>query len=94
MLECIFHGHSFVEITNGKVTLFIDPYITGNPSCDLTVSQACAKKPQAILLTHGHDDHIGDTVEIVKETGAQIISSYDIAKYFTTEYGFEHTSGQ
>ncbi len=93
MLECIFHGHSFVEIRNGHITLLIDPYITGNPQCDITVQQACEKKPQAIILTHGHDDHIGDTLEIVKQTWAQIITSYDLAKYFTSELGIENTSG-
>ncbi len=93
MLECIFHGHSFVEITNGTITIFIDPFITGNPSCDITVKQACEKNPHAIIITHGHDDHIGDSLAITNATWAMIISSYDIAKYFTKVHGIENTTG-
>ncbi len=94
MLECIFHGHSFVEITNGTVTLFIDPFITWNSTCDLTIQQACDKKPTAIIVTHGHSDHIWDTVEIAKKTGALVICAYDLAKYFAEVHGIENTSGQ
>lgn len=93
MLSCIFHGHSFVEITQGDLVLFIDPFITNNPQADLTVAQAIAKQPKAILLTHGHADHIGDTLAIAQATGAMIISSYDIANYFAQELGYANTSG-
>jgi L-ascorbate metabolism protein UlaG (beta-lactamase superfamily) len=68
MLETIFHGHSFVEIRNDEVCIFVDPFITGNSTCDLTVEQAIARQPQAIIVTHGHEDHVGNTVEIAKAT--------------------------
>ncbi len=78
-----FFGHScFLIEFNGK-KLLIDPFIKGNPAnsnFDLNSLQA-----DFILLTHGHGDHTGDTLEIIKNTGAQIISNYEVLNYFSPQ---------
>ncbi len=62
-MEISYHGHSVVKIkTNGK-EIIIDPFIRGNGLTDLKVEE---QKPDVILLTHGHNDHVGDTIELAK----------------------------
>lgn len=73
-----FHGHSVVKIeTNGK-TILIDPFITGNGNCDL---QATDLKVDAILLSHGHNDHVGDTVQLAKTNDALVVAPFELATY-------------
>ncbi len=67
-------GHSAFEITDGKWNLLIDPFITGNPACPVKAEEL---HPQYILVTHLHDDHVGDTVAIAKRTGATVITSFE-----------------
>jgi L-ascorbate metabolism protein UlaG (beta-lactamase superfamily) len=77
-VKVTYHGHSVVEIeANGKI-IFIDPFLTGNPQCDVTANQV---KPDIILLTHGHNDHVGDTVELAKKHGALVIAPFELAEF-------------
>lgn len=71
-------GHSaFLVETGGKKILF-DPFLTGNPVAPVRADEVEA---DAILLTHGHGDHLGDAVAIAKRTGALIIANHEIAAY-------------
>lgn len=75
-----YHGHAVVKIeSNGKMIL-IDPFINGNSLTDLKVEEL---KPDFILLTHGHNDHIGDTVQLAKSSDALVIASPEIATYLS-----------
>ncbi len=73
-----YHGHSFVEIITNKNIIFIDPFIEGNTSCDIKTQDA---KCDYIILTHGHDDHFGSTVEIADANGATVIASTELSDY-------------
>ncbi|AOH56075.1 metal-dependent hydrolase [Peribacillus muralis] len=78
-MKVSFHGHAVVKVeTNGKTILF-DPFINGNALTDLKVDEV---KPDVIILTHGHNDHVGDTVELAKKHDALVIGIAELADYF------------
>jgi L-ascorbate metabolism protein UlaG (beta-lactamase superfamily) len=68
------HGAFAVE-TSGR-TVLIDPFLTGNPAASTTADKV---KADAIIVSHGHGDHVGDTVAIAKRTGAVVIAVHEIA---------------
>jgi len=79
-MKVSYHGHSVVKIeTNGK-TILIDPFITGNGQTALRVEN---ESPDFIVLTHGHDDHIGDTIVLAKKKNALVIANNEIAHYLS-----------
>ena len=69
-------GHATFELSDGSTSLLIDPFLTGNPKAAVKAEEL---NPSAILLTHGHADHIGDTVEIAKRSGATVVAIVEIA---------------
>ena len=77
-MKISYHGHSVVKIETEGKTILIDPFINGNSLCDLKVED---QKPDAILLTHGHNDHVGDTVEIAKQSDALVVAPNELAVY-------------
>jgi L-ascorbate metabolism protein UlaG (beta-lactamase superfamily) len=84
-MEIRFLGHSAFELTNGETTVLIDPFLTGNPKAAAKADEVSA---DAILLTHGHADHLGDTVAISKRTGAEVLAIVEIANELS-EAGLE-----
>jgi L-ascorbate metabolism protein UlaG (beta-lactamase superfamily) len=79
MLKLTFHGHSCWDLTVGSQQVLIDPFLTGNELAD--VGPAAFDTLDAIVITHGHADHIGDAIEISQRTGALIVSNFEIANY-------------
>jgi L-ascorbate metabolism protein UlaG (beta-lactamase superfamily) len=75
-MDIRFLGHSAVELTDGDARILVDPFITGNPKATVTADEL---EPTHILLTHGHADHYGDTVDIAKRTGAPVLALVEIA---------------
>jgi L-ascorbate metabolism protein UlaG (beta-lactamase superfamily) len=75
-MEVRFLGHAAFELADGDATVLIDPFLTGNPKAAISADDAAAT---TILLTHGHGDHIGDTVAIAKRTGAPVVAIVEIA---------------
>jgi L-ascorbate metabolism protein UlaG (beta-lactamase superfamily) len=69
-------GHSAFELTDGDTTVLVDPFLTGNPKA---VTAAEDHSPDVILLTHGHADHYGDTVDIAKRSGATVVAITEVA---------------
>jgi L-ascorbate metabolism protein UlaG (beta-lactamase superfamily) len=78
MVKATYIGHSCFLLDNGAQKILIDPFIKGNPVARTTKTAA---KPDFILVSHGHGDHIGDAIEIAKSSGAMVISNYEIATY-------------
>lgn len=77
-MKVSYHGHSVVGIETGNTKIVIDPFINGNGNCDLKVDDL---KVDVILLTHGHNDHVGDTVEIAKKNDALVVAPFELATY-------------
>jgi L-ascorbate metabolism protein UlaG (beta-lactamase superfamily) len=75
-MDIRFLGHAAFSLTDGDTTVLIDPWLTGNPKAAISADDVPAT---TILLTHGHQDHIGDTVAIAKRTGATTVAIVEIA---------------
>ena len=75
-MEIRFLGHSCFELVEGDTRVLIDPFLTGNPKAAVAADEL---DPTHILLTHGHADHYGDTVEIAKRTGAPVVAIVELA---------------
>lgn len=78
-MKVIYLGHSALLLETGSHTLIIDPFLSGN---DLAPVKPEEVKPDFILLTHGHEDHVGDTEAIARANGSTIIANFEIASYF------------
>jgi len=79
-------GHSaFQIITNHNLKILIDPFISNNPVSPVMVEELNA---DLIMVTHGHKDHFGDTMEIANRTGAAIIANHEHSVYLSQQ-GFD-----
>ncbi|MCL4141904.1 UNVERIFIED_CONTAM: hypothetical protein GTU68_037755 [Idotea baltica] len=79
-MKITFLGHSSLSIETQGKTIVVDPFITAN---ELATSISIESlKADYILLTHAHGDHILDVEAIAKNTGANIISNFEIVNYF------------
>lgn len=72
-------GHSSFKVEGNGQILYFDPWIEGNPKCPIKLEDI--KEATAVCVTHGHDDHIGNSFEIVKQTGAKLVCSPEIGIY-------------
>ena len=79
-IQVTWFGHATLQIEAGGKKLLVDPFFTDNPSASTTADAVSA---DAILVTHGHGDHVGDTVDIAKRTGAVVIANYEITEWFS-----------
>jgi L-ascorbate metabolism protein UlaG (beta-lactamase superfamily) len=74
-IRLTWYGHACFLIRTGDAGLLIDPFITGNPTAPVKAQEVRA---DFILVSHGHGDHLGDTVDIARRTGAAVISNFEI----------------
>jgi L-ascorbate metabolism protein UlaG (beta-lactamase superfamily) len=73
-------GHSAFRVEFGEARILIDPFLSGSPSFEGDVEDV-SRGATHVLLTHGHDDHVGDSLAILKATGAQLVSSFEVCTW-------------
>jgi L-ascorbate metabolism protein UlaG (beta-lactamase superfamily) len=91
-------GHSTLRIENDSTLILIDPFITGNPAAEQAGIKADDLSPNVIIVSHGHEDHLGDTIALAQRTGAVVISNYEIGCWLTEQglknvHGMQHGGG-
>ena len=72
-------GHGSVKVVAGGKAILIDPFLTDQPN---SPCQADSLPADYILVSHGHDDHVGDTVAIATRTGATVVCNFEMSQYF------------
>jgi L-ascorbate metabolism protein UlaG (beta-lactamase superfamily) len=88
-VEIRFLGHACFELSDGSARVLIDPFLApDNPAATVTADEV---EPTDILLTHGHRDHVGSTVEIAKRTGAHCLAVTELADWLWKQ-GVENVS--
>jgi L-ascorbate metabolism protein UlaG (beta-lactamase superfamily) len=80
---------------SGGQRILIDPFLTGNPAAAITAEKVAA---DFILISHGHGDHVGDSIDIAKRTGATVVSNYEISLWLEKQgvkkaHGMQHGGG-
>ena len=78
MAKLTWHGHSCFEYATQEGKILIDPFLSGNPKAD--VGPDDIEGVDAIVVSHGHGDHWGDTVSISRRTGATVVAAYELAQ--------------
>jgi len=83
-MKITWYGHSAFRLDFGGKGVLIDPFFTGNPAFTGNVDEIVAGVSH-ILLTHGHGDHVGDTLDIAKRTGATVVTNYDLCMWLVSQ---------
>ena len=81
-VKVTWYSHACLSIDVDGTRLLVDPFITGNPLAPVDADQVAA---DYIFVSHGHGDHVGDTVAIAKRTGATVVSNFEIHNWLATQ---------
>ena len=83
-------GHSCLLFESNGLHVLVDPFLTGNPAA---AARAETVPADFILVSHGHGDHVGDTLAIARRTGATVVSNYEISEWLQKQ-GLKKVHGQ
>ncbi len=82
-MELTWLGHSTFRLDADGKRIYIDPFLTGNPKCPQ--SEVTPERVDVIALTHGHGDHVGDTVELAKKHGCTVVAPVELADWLGSQ---------
>jgi len=85
-MKITWYGHSAFRIETADAKILIDPFLSGNPSWN-GGWEGPAEGVTHVLLTHGHGDHLGDSLSILKKTGAMLVANAEICSYLGAQLG-------
>lgn len=80
-MKLTWYGHSAFRVEAAGAVILIDPFLSGNPSWNKPWQEP-AQGVTHVLLTHGHGDHVGDALDILKNSEAQLVANAEISGYF------------
>src|SRR5665811_2550556 len=80
-------GHSAFLLDDGSHTVLIDPFLTGNPA---NTVDPRSLSPDTILLTHAHNDHVGDTIAIAKRANSRVITTFELGEWLLQPVSYTH----
>ena len=83
-MKLTWFGHSAYRLEFGSSVVMIDPFLTGNPVFDGDPAKV-SEGATHVLLTHGHADHVGDTLAIAQRTGAKVVANYEICMWLAKQ---------
>ena len=83
-MQITWFGHSAFRLDFAGNAVLIDPFFTGNPAF-VSDKAAAMKGVSQIVLTHGHGDHVGDTLDIAKQNGATVTANYDLGMWLVSK---------
>jgi L-ascorbate metabolism protein UlaG (beta-lactamase superfamily) len=83
-------GHACLLFESDNHSILVDPFLSGNPAATVDAERVHA---DWVLLSHGHADHLGDTISISKRTGATVITNYELSMWLAKQ-GVTHVHGQ
>ena len=84
IMQITWFGHSAFRLDFGSHAVLIDPFFTGNPAF-VSDPATAIKGVTNIVLTHGHADHVGDTLDIAKRNGATVTANYDLCMWLAAK---------
>ncbi|MFN5317660.1 MAG: metal-dependent hydrolase [Bacteroidia bacterium] len=89
-MHLTYFGHSCFLADVGGLSILFDPFIRPNPLASHVKVDSI--RPDIIAISHAHGDHIADAEEIARESGAKLLSNYEITSWFNQK-GIENTVG-
>jgi L-ascorbate metabolism protein UlaG (beta-lactamase superfamily) len=90
-IEVTWLGHATWRIRHQQKTIMLDPFITDNPSCKVSVDDV--GPVDLILITHGHFDHIADAAALAKRHQSQVAANFEIASWLQKNHGVSNALG-
>lgn len=91
-MKITYHGHSAFRIETGRAVILVDPFFTGNPAAVATWQEA-SRGVTHLLLTHGHGDHVGDSLDILRSSGAVLVSNFEICSWLNAKGADNYSPG-
>lgn len=90
MMTLTWYGHATLGLEVDGVKILVDPFFDANPAATIASDSI---NPDVILVSHGHADHIGDTLAIAGRTNALVISNHEIITWLRQQ-GLDRLHGQ
>ena len=84
-----YYGHSVIALELNGTNVLVDPFIKNNPMSSIDIDLL---EVNYILVSHGHEDHMGDTIAIAQRTGATVVANFEIANWLSAQ-GVKNLSG-